>query len=100
VSLNRNNPSRDKNEPEIKQRLKDLNCRVWAMSGPGLPDLLCSLGDQFFLVEVKMPGARLTDLQISFFDDCSYDHLPAFVARSVKDVDSIIKGITNEKTTG
>ena len=84
MTLNRYNPKRDANEPEIIHGLRKAGCWVTALSGTGIPDLLCCSTGILFLVEVKMPGAVLTpkqrldilqDLQTA--GDCTYEQVEA-----------------------
>ncbi len=93
MSLNRRNPSRDGNEKAIRDALHKLGCRTWPLSGPGIPDLLCSKGSVFFVVEVKTPSGRLTGPQEAFFDEARYSQLPAFIIRSTAECGSVVRTV-------
>lgn len=58
----------DANQPEIVSFLRAMGCyvRSTAQLGDGFPDLFCHFRGRDFLVEVKMPGEKLTDKQKLF----------------------------------
>lgn len=68
MSLNRRNPRRDKNEPDIVQALKAQGFNVVQLSGKGVPDLLLSKGGQMWLTEVKAPKGTYKPAQTAFYE--------------------------------
>lgn len=67
MSLNRYAKRRDANEPEIIEALEKAGCTVHRLDTPC--DLLVGKGARNFLVEVKVPGGRLTRQQKDFIRD-------------------------------
>lgn len=68
MSLNRYDKARDENEPGI---VKDLRKRGWSVYLIDEPcDLIVGIGGYWFLLEVKMPGARLTEKQVKTHREC------------------------------
>ena len=64
MSLHRRNPRRDGNETAISQALHRIGVQTYALSIPGLGDLLCWRADTGWQVlEVKTPRGRLTKAQ-------------------------------------
>jgi hypothetical protein len=55
----------DRNQPEIVKALRAAGATVQILStvGKGCPDLLVGYNDVNYLLEVKMPGGKLTDDQ-------------------------------------
>jgi len=55
----------DRNQPEIVAALRDAGATVQILSavGKGCPDLLVGYNEVNYLLEVKMPGGKLTDDQ-------------------------------------
>ncbi len=91
LSLNRYNPKRDSNEPEIAQAFRNLGCSVTALSGKGVPDLLVEINRQWVLVEVKSPKGKLTPPQKAFFATAT---APCYVATSLDDVTRIYTAVS------
>ncbi len=67
MSLNRYAKTRDDNERGIIDALKHAGALVIQLDQPC--DLLVGFGRQWFLLEVKMPGKKLTPAQDVFFAD-------------------------------
>lgn len=59
---------RDLNEPLIRSMLTGLGATVYQVNEPALPDLVAVFPWGVLLVEVKMPGKKLTPRQIPFHD--------------------------------
>jgi hypothetical protein len=55
---------RDANERTIIDALKRAGCTVQRLSGAGMPDLLIGRHGRTHLLEVKMPGGMMTDMQV------------------------------------
>jgi hypothetical protein len=86
VSLRRHAASRDANEPEIVQTFESCGWVVARLSDPGIPDLLCARPKKLILVEVKMPGQKLTEAQKLFW--ATWPH-PIHVVRSVEEAQAV-----------
>ncbi|MGE0451730.1 MAG: hypothetical protein AB7Q29_19305 [Vicinamibacterales bacterium] len=67
---------RDATEPAIIEALEAAGCRVWQISGRGLPDVLVERQGRFFAGEIKSGRGRLTRAQAD---------IPWPVWRSVED---------------
>lgn len=63
MSLHRYAAKRDENEPQVVRVLEACGWKVEKLSGKGVPDLLCGWHRKMMLVEVKMPGEKLNDVQ-------------------------------------
>jgi len=52
----------DRNQPEIVEALRDMGATVAVLStvGKGFPDLCVGYAGTNYLLEVKMPGGRMT----------------------------------------
>lgn len=66
MSLQRWNPKRDANEPEVVQALVAVGAEVWKVSGRGLPDLLVKFRGRFYAGEVKTATGKLRASQGAF----------------------------------
>lgn len=66
MTLNRYAKKRDENEPEIIEALENAGCLVKQQD---LWDLVVQRGESVYLLEVKMPEGRLTDLQTDLIAD-------------------------------
>jgi hypothetical protein len=66
VSLSRQNPRRDANEPDIVQALEAVGAEVWRLSGTSLPDLLVRFRGVLYAGEVKTANGRLRASQGAF----------------------------------
>ncbi len=87
MSLNRHNPKRDANEPEIIQHLETLGAIVWPISCSGIPDLLVLWNTKFYLLEVKSEKGVLTHEQSEFFALArAFGATNLFVVRNFGDV--------------
>jgi len=80
MSINRYNPRRDVNEPEIVQVFEKMGFSVERLNTP--LDLLIGWNKRNYLVEVKMPKKKLNDNQEEFVRDWKGQH---FVCYSVDD---------------
>lgn len=60
---------RDENEVEIVKALRAAGASVAHLSSKGIPDLLVSYQNKLFLMEVKMPGKKLTPEQMKFHEN-------------------------------
>lgn len=63
MSVRRQAAKRDGNEGEIIKALRDAGATVQQLSAEGVPDLLVGYKTNNILIEVKMPGAGLTEPQ-------------------------------------
>lgn len=84
MSLHRNNPKRDGNEPAVVDALERCGWQVKKLSAAGWPDLFCWKGhDQPLMrwVEVKQPKQKLRDSQTWWSGV-----LPVAILRSVSEV--------------
>ena len=65
--LVRVNPRRDSTEKAIRAVLHKTGVKTWALSGEGIPDLLCLIGHRLILLEIKRDSkAPLTKPQLEF----------------------------------
>ncbi len=87
MSLNRLSVSRDQSEQAIVAALRAAGWKVWYMSGPGVPDLLCLRKGRLVAIECKSKGGRMTDLQEDFFEDAAHEKVTeVFIVYSVKEL--------------
>lgn len=86
--LARFNNKRDANEPEIISALESEGVKVFKLDKPA--DLLCSIDEITFLVEVKTDKGKQTDFQKNFEQTWKGIY---FIARSKDDIKNIIKEI-------
>lgn len=54
---------RDSNEPAIRKALSQIGVQTFPQSGEGTPDLLTFTRGCWGVLEVKMPGEKLTQKQ-------------------------------------
>jgi Holliday junction resolvase len=54
---------RDQNEPAIVEALRQVGCRVWRVSGDGLPDLIAWRAGRCYALEVKTQAGARTEAQ-------------------------------------
>lgn len=91
MSINRYNPKRDKNEPEIVEYFKKRGFSVERLNTP--LDLLIGYKKRNYLVEVKVQGRSLNENQEKFVESWKGQF---FVVRSVEQAavwaDRLIKG--------
>lgn len=73
---------RDQNEKDIISYLERCGCRVQQLSQRGVPDLLVGAGDFNLLMEVKMPGGKLTPDQQGFFKKWGNTQVAVVTSRS------------------
>lgn len=64
--LPRRAAKRDKNEKAIVEALTHVGASVEPLSGKGIPDLLVGFRSCTYLLEVKMPGEKLTSHQFNW----------------------------------
>lgn len=57
---------RDDNDPEITKALRAVGADVEHWGTDGAPDKVVAYRGQTFLIEIKMPGKKLTDKQVEF----------------------------------
>ena len=87
MSLNRLSVSRDQSEQAIVAALRATGWKIWYMSGPGLPDLLCLRKGRLVLLECKSKSGRMTYLQKDFFGDVEAEKVrTVFVVHSVDEL--------------
>ena len=82
VSLNRYNPARDANEPEIVGELRARGCIVAPLSGSAVPDLLVGHAGRWILLEVKTGAGKLTGAQARWHKHARGAGLPVHVVRT------------------
>lgn len=109
MSLNRFNPRRDENEPEVRARFASHGWHTEQLSGTGMPDLLVwphakrlqTLAGEpapgaglrlSAFVDVKMPGKKATKAQVEKWTALSAKGIPVYVASTEADVDAIVGG--------
>jgi hypothetical protein len=105
MSLNRRNPRRDDNEPEIAGRFTFHRWLYVPLSGAGIPDgLACPPAPMktgtnnaclslAVLVDVKKLGdGRVTEAQGKKWGALAKHGVPVYIARSAADVDAIVNG--------
>lgn len=58
----------DSNHAEVVAALRKIKCSVRSLAavGDGVPDLLVGIGNLNLLLEVKAPGGKLTEDQVTF----------------------------------
>lgn len=61
----------DANQTEIVKALRQAGCTVTstAMVGKGFPDIVVGYDDMSFLMEIKMPGGKLTPDEMVWHND-------------------------------
>jgi RNA-splicing ligase RtcB len=106
MTLHRFAARRDANEPEIRSRFAHHGWHTEALSGTGMPDLLC-LGDiqplawrrsthphvrQVVLVDVKTPKGGFKPAQEKKWTALRAKGIPVYIARTADDVDAIVAG--------
>lgn len=67
MSIHRRAAKRDANEGEIVDALEQVGANVYRLSAENVPDLLVIRDGLSFLIEVKVPGEKLTPGQEDFF---------------------------------
>lgn len=75
----------DGNHTAIVKEFRRLGCSVVSLAavGGGVPDLLVGLGGRNFLVEVKLPKGKVSELQKQWHEDWNGY---ATVVRSIEEV--------------
>lgn len=75
----------DGNHKEIVEEFRRLRCSVVSLAavGGGVPDLLVGFGGRNFLVEVKLPKGKVSELQKKWYE---YWEGYATVVRSIEEV--------------
>lgn len=96
MSLNRFNPRRDENEPEIRKRFATHGWHTEQVSGTGMPDLLAfnlRVGTHSVrLVDVKMPKGKVKPAQEMKWKALHDKGIPVYVVRTKADVDALVRG--------
>lgn len=105
MSLNRFNPRRDENEPEIRKRFVAHGWHTEQVSGKGMPDLLVwpgylalgsgrriESGHVVLMVDVKMPKGKLKPAQEKKWTELSERGIPVYVVRTEAEVDALVRG--------
>lgn len=87
MSLHRRAAKRDGNESDIIAALKRVGVGVQPLSAEGVPDLLCVFRNRLHLIEVKMPGEKLTPAQEAWHRSWPG---PVSVVRSVEEALSVV----------
>ena len=82
MSLKRNNPKRDRNEPAIVKALNQAGAITWRLSAPGVPDLLVGWQGRWLLLEVKTERGRMKPAQQIFHATATALKLPCWVVRN------------------
>ena len=88
MSINRFNPRRDKNEPEIFDCLISRGLSVVRLNTP--LDLLVGYDKRNYLVEVKMPKGKLNDNQVKFIEGWKGQH---FVCHTIEQAERFADGV-------
>lgn len=73
----------DKNQPEIVKALRKAGYKVWHThrAGFGFPDILVLSKTHIpALIEIKMPGEKMTEAEQKFFDEYCAPHTVAYSA--------------------
>lgn len=88
----------DGNQPAITQALRQCGALVQTTHtiGRGFPDLLCyyPAAGVLFLVELKMPGAKLTQDEIVWHD--KWRDAPVYILETVDDVPQLLNTILED----
>jgi hypothetical protein len=64
----RRRPCTDANQPEIVRALRQVGASVCILAGVGrgCPDLLVQYRERLYLLEIKIPGAKLNAQEVEF----------------------------------
>lgn len=82
---------RDENEPALYKRATVTNgWTVEKVSSPGHPDWLCARDGVLKVVEVKMPGGKLTPAQEKVFPRLAAAGVPVEIVVTEEDVDRVL----------
>lgn len=86
----------DGNQAAITQALRQCGCLVQTTHtiGRGFPDLLCAYQGVLFLAEVKMPGAKLTQDEITWH--AKWADAPVYVVESVEQIPDLLNAIVED----
>jgi hypothetical protein len=76
---------RDGNEPEIIQAAQMAGWKVFQISLPDWPDLLCAKPGKVRFLEVKTPKGRIRPGQASMFLRLASAGLPVAIVRSAEE---------------
>ena len=88
---------RDANEPDIRSAFHARNARTWTVSDGGRPDLVVLHMTRWYLVEVKVPGGKLTRAQVEFIEQVEADGGRVYVVTTEDEVDELVRGWANGK---
>ena len=94
-----NPPARvDRNQPEIVNALRNVGASVQHLHtvGQGCPDLLCGFRSRVYILEVKMPGARLTKDEREWID--TWQGGEVFIVHSPEEALNVIGAVAYEIT--
>ena len=93
MSLQRYSASRDANEPEIVNYLRE-KCRVKIYRLPKPLDLIVQMRDgTLILMEIKMPGKRHTPAQVRFLESWCAKPAPIFTVHSIEEAEAVIQAM-------
>lgn len=98
MSLNRYNPRRDANEPEIRKRFVHHDWHTEQLSGAGMPDLLAwpweppTTERRSIFVDVKDGDGKPTGPQVKKWTNLRVLGIPVYVVRTEADVDALVAG--------
>jgi FixJ family two-component response regulator len=90
----------DGNQAAITGALRQAGCLVQTTHtiGRGFPDLLCyyPTADRMFLLEVKMPGAKLTQDEVQWH--AKWQDAPVYVITGVEEIPALLQTIEGDAT--
>jgi len=80
--------NRDSNERRLIAELKQAGIDVYRVKSDseGVPDLLVGYGEEWWLIEIKTDGGKLSDKQEQFIEHHTYHNRRVCVARTTRDV--------------
>jgi Holliday junction resolvase len=80
--------NRDANESDLISELQQVGLDVYRVKSDtaGVPDLLIGYGEDWWLVEIKTDGGKLSTTQEQFIEHHTYYNRRVCVARTARDV--------------
>lgn len=86
----------DGNQAQITQALRKCGCLVQTTHtiGRGFPDLLIAYQGVMALLEVKMPGAKLTDDEVQWHR--KWADAPVYIVESVEQIPNLLERIEGD----